>query len=225
MSSSELFDVCEADFAQIYSDAKRKLRDQISKSSGEIQKQQIRELERCLEQANRLLQKMDNEQRKAPTTYRTQMGVKVRGYRKDVEQLVAESKQLQSGGSALGGRGNTGFDDQDESQRLESSQRARLLQGTASLTRASDSIARSHAISAETDQIGADILDDLGTQRESLVRTRNRLGETNQNLSKSRKILNTMTRRVMTNKLILACIILCQLGILAGVVYWKFFSK
>lgn len=34
---------------------------------------------------------------------------------------------------------------------------------------------RSHAISAETDQIGVDIIDDLGTQRDSLVRTRDRV--------------------------------------------------
>ena len=46
------------------------------------------------------------------------------------------------------------------------------MQNTASLYRASDSLARSHLVAAETDQIGTEIIDDLTTQRESLMRTR-----------------------------------------------------
>lgn len=62
-------------------------------------------------------------------------------------------------------------------QSFESIQRARLMQGTASLNRASDSLARSHLVAAETDQIGTDIIDELGTQRESLLRTREAVSE------------------------------------------------
>ena len=107
---------------------------------------------------------------------------------------------------------------------MASSNRSRLLQGTQMLNRTTESIARSHAVSAETDAIGQDIITELGTQRESLVRTRERLHETDADLSKSRKILNSMARRVMTNKLILIFIIFLELAVLGGVVYWKFFT-
>lgn len=50
-----------------------------------------------------------------------------------------------------------------------------LLQGTDSLNRASQSIERSHRIAAETDQIGTDIIEELGEQREQLERTRSRV--------------------------------------------------
>lgn len=60
-------------------------------------------------------------------------------------------------------------------QSFESAQRARLMQGTASLYRASDSLARSHQVAAETDQIGNEIISELDTQRESLLRTRDRV--------------------------------------------------
>jgi hypothetical protein len=50
------------------------------------------------------------------------------------------------------------------------SQRNKLCQGTQSLNRATDSIARSHQLAAETDEIGVEIIDELGRQRETLVR-------------------------------------------------------
>lgn len=55
------------------------------------------------------------------------------------------------------------------------SQRVLLLQGTESLNRASQSIERSHQIAAETDQIGTDIIEELGEQREQLDRTKSRV--------------------------------------------------
>uniref|UniRef100_A0A665W4Q2 t-SNARE coiled-coil homology domain-containing protein n=1 Tax=Echeneis naucrates TaxID=173247 RepID=A0A665W4Q2_ECHNA len=105
------------------------------------------------------------------------------------------------------------------------SQRALLLQGTESLTNASQSIERSQRLAAETDQIGTDIIEELGEQREQLDRTRNRLVNTGENLSRSRKILRAMSRRVMTNKLLLGVIILMELAILGAVVYLKFFRR
>ncbi|EOA99243.1 Vesicle transport through interaction with t-SNAREs-like protein 1B [Anas platyrhynchos] len=105
------------------------------------------------------------------------------------------------------------------------SQRVLLLQGTDSLNRASQSIERSHRIAAETDQIGTDIIEELGEQREQLERTKSRLVNTSENLSKSRKILRSMSRRVATNKLLLSIIIILELAILGGVVYYKFFRS
>ncbi|XP_048654391.1 vesicle transport through interaction with t-SNAREs homolog 1B [Marmota marmota marmota] len=105
------------------------------------------------------------------------------------------------------------------------SQRALLLQGTESLNRATQSIERSHRIATETDQIGSEIIEELGEQRDQLERTKNRLVNTSENLSKSRKILRSMSRKVMTNKLLLSIIILLELAILGGLVYYKFFRK
>uniref|UniRef100_A0A3Q0SQR3 Vesicle transport through interaction with t-SNAREs 1B n=1 Tax=Amphilophus citrinellus TaxID=61819 RepID=A0A3Q0SQR3_AMPCI len=105
------------------------------------------------------------------------------------------------------------------------SQRALLLQGTEALNNASQSIERSQRIAAETDQIGTDIIEELGDQREQLDRTRNRLVNTGENLSRSRKILRAMSRRLVTNKLLLGVIILMELAILGAVIYLKFFRK
>ena len=58
---------------------------------------------------------------------------------------------------------------------MEASQRARLVQGTQSLNRATESVARSHQVAAETDDIGTEILGELGRQRDVLVRTKGRV--------------------------------------------------
>uniref|UniRef100_A0A668W4G1 t-SNARE coiled-coil homology domain-containing protein n=1 Tax=Oreochromis aureus TaxID=47969 RepID=A0A668W4G1_OREAU len=105
------------------------------------------------------------------------------------------------------------------------SQRALLLEGTDALNNASQSIERSQRIAAETEQIGTDIIEELGEQREQLDRTRNRLANTGENLSRSRKILRAMSRRLVTNKLLLGIIILMELAILGAVIYLKFFRK
>ena len=58
---------------------------------------------------------------------------------------------------------------------MESAQRSRLFAGNEILSRTSESITRSQQISAETDAIGHGITEELGTQREQLERTRDRV--------------------------------------------------
>ena len=72
---------------------------------------------------------------------------------------------------------------------------------------------------------GNEIITDLGTQREALERTRARLGEAGEDLSRSRKVLRRMYTNVVSNKIILIVIILIEIGILAGVVYWKYIKN
>lgn len=53
-----------------------------------------------------------------------------------------------------------------------------MLQGTEHLNNASQSIERSQRIAVETEQIGTNIIDELGEQREQLDRTRDRVSWT-----------------------------------------------
>lgn len=220
--SSELFETREEDYRQIYAETKRKLSEQLPKCSGEPQKKLTREISRSLEEARILIREMEDEVQKAPTSFRSQMMTSIRTYKRDLDQLSNDLKRALSKDVS---KVYFGFSEEDEIERMENSQRAQLMQGTSSLQRASDSIARSQLVAAETDMIGNEIVEELGTQRESLLRTRDRLTETDANLSKSRKILHRISRGVLTNKLLLVIIILIELGILGGVLYWKISSK
>ncbi|ESO99579.1 hypothetical protein LOTGIDRAFT_141904 [Lottia gigantea] len=216
--SSQKFESLEDDLCSIIDNAKVTVERKIKNYSGEERKSAARQVENKLEDAYLILQEMEGEAKVAPVNYRTQMLGRIRNYKSDIESISRSLKQRTTGASSSGSRG---FNTED---RMEASQRSKLLQGHQSLQRTSDSIARSQQISEETDQIGVEIIGELGEQRETLVRTRDRLHETDGNLVRSRKILKGMARRVMTNKMILIVIILVELGIVGGLVYWKFFS-
>ncbi|XP_016940069.1 vesicle transport through interaction with t-SNAREs homolog 1B [Drosophila suzukii] len=90
------------------------------------------------------------------------------------------------------------------------------------LQRTTDSIQRSNQIAIETETMGAEVLGELGEQRESLLRTTRRLEDADQDLSKSRVIIRKLGREVLYNKIILILIILLEVGILVGLLVLKF---
>lgn len=199
------------------------------KSSGEERKRLVRTFDERNGEAEEVLQGMEEELRVAPLSYRNTMSTKLRMYRRDLGKLQRDMKNSAPGfGSSTNtvqGSHQGIYSSQNQHSTHLQSQRALLLQGTEALNNASQSIERSQRIAAETDQIGTDIIEELGDQREQLDRTRNRLVNTGENLSRSRKILRAMSRRLVTNKLLLGVIILMELAILGAVIYLKFFRK
>lgn len=97
-----------------------------------------------------------------------------------------------------------------------------MLEGRKILERTSDSINRSHAVAIETEEIGNEVVGELGTQRESLLRAKSRLVDTDVEISRSRKILRSMYMNMIYNKVILIGIIILEVGILGVVAYIKF---
>ncbi|XP_011175115.1 vesicle transport through interaction with t-SNAREs homolog 1B [Solenopsis invicta] len=100
-----------------------------------------------------------------------------------------------------------------------------LLDGNAALERSAQSVARSQAVAAESEQIGTEVISELGEQRDRLLRAKRRLSQTDEELNKTRKILNVMQLKVLTNKIVLILIILLELAILGIIIYLKFFHK
>uniref|UniRef100_A0A2K5XWW4 t-SNARE coiled-coil homology domain-containing protein n=1 Tax=Mandrillus leucophaeus TaxID=9568 RepID=A0A2K5XWW4_MANLE len=98
--------------------------------------------------------------------------------------------------------------------RLQPQRAMLLLQGPESLSRAT-----------ETDQLGSETTEELGERQDHLERAKSRLVNTTENLSTSRKILRSMSRKVTTNKRLLSIIILLELAIPGGLVYYKSFRN
>lgn len=108
---------------------------------------------------------------------------------------------------------------------LTSEQRRVLVDSRAALERTNQSVSKSHAIAIETEQIGTEVISELGGQRETLLRAKSRLTETDQELARSKKIMNLMKRRILTNKFVLILIIIFEFAILGCLVYIKFIPK
>lgn len=99
--------------------------------------------------------------------------------------------------------------------------RRTVLEGRQILERTSASLARSNQVAIETEDIGAEVVSELGEQRESLLRSKRRLDNANDNLSHSRSILRAMKRNVFYNKLILSLIIILEIFTLCGLLFVK----
>ncbi|KAF2881178.1 hypothetical protein ILUMI_25003 [Ignelater luminosus] len=106
----------------------------------------------------------------------------------------------------------------------ESRNRQVALEGRAVLERTGESIARSNQIAIETETVGTEVLSELGDQRETLLRAKNRLTNADEQLDNSKNILRQMGRNVLYNKLILILIIVLEIAILGTVSYLKFFK-
>ncbi|XP_034116813.1 vesicle transport through interaction with t-SNAREs homolog 1A [Drosophila nasuta] len=85
-----------------------------------------------------------------------------------------------------------------------------------------ESIERSNQVALQTEAVGAEILGELGGQRESLLRTTRRLEDADQELSKSRVIIRKLRHEVLYNRVVLILIIILEIGILAGLLVLKF---
>lgn len=83
-------------------------------------------------------------------------------------------------------------------------------------------ISLSPQVAIETENTGTEILSELDAQRESLLRTTERLEHANDGLFESNKILRIMKQNVFYNKLILVLIIVLEIFILSSMIYLKF---
>ncbi|XP_073422895.1 vesicle transport through interaction with t-SNAREs homolog 1B isoform X1 [Dendrobates tinctorius] len=221
--SSEHFESLHDLFAERYEQLQR-MPGRLESCRGEQHKSLLREFNKKHLEANEMLSQMEEELKGAPRLFQNQMSNKMRTYRKGLGDLQRDARNSNIGFASDEGR--KGFYNIENEQRATlDPQRSLFLQGHESLNRTTDSIARSHRIAAETDAIGHNIVEELGGQREQLERTKDRLINTGENLSKSRKILRSMSRKIVTNKLLLSIIIILELAILGGVVYVKFFRK
>uniref|UniRef100_A0A5F8GVD8 Vesicle transport through interaction with t-SNAREs homolog 1B n=1 Tax=Monodelphis domestica TaxID=13616 RepID=A0A5F8GVD8_MONDO len=194
--SSEPFEKLHDIFRGLYDDLRGVPERLLGTGGTEEKKKLIRDFDEKQQEANETLAEMEEELRFAPLSFRNPMMAKLRNYRRDLAKLQREVRNTPLT-VMPGGRGDSKYGayavENEHMNRLQS-QRVLLLQGTESLNRATQSIERSHRIATETDQIGAEIIEELGDQRDQLERTKSRLVNTNENLSKSRKILRSMSR-------------------------------
>ncbi|CAO3591275.1 unnamed protein product [Absidia cylindrospora] len=102
-------------------------------------------------------------------------------------------------------------------------QRQRLLNGTDRLGESSRRLEGSHRLALETESIGVNILSTLKGQRETLLRTRDTLGEADSYIDKSSRTLKVMARRMATNKIIIGIIILVLVALIVLIVWSKLF--
>ncbi|KAL4970813.1 v-SNARE protein VTI1 [Aspergillus stella-maris] len=215
-AGSEMFSSYETELNLVQADLNQKL-DQIAEQSGEQRNSTIRQAERSLEEATELLDQMRLEKQNIPSSARSKVNSRFRNYQTDVDEAKRKLKSLSDDRKALFGDRYT---DDPQDEHLE--QRQQLLSGTDRLERSSARLQESQRIALETEGVGANILRDLGVQRETIQHTRDNLGQSEGYVDTSIKTLKGMARRMATNRLITIAIITVLILLIFAVIYSKF---
>ncbi|ANZ76505.1 BA75_03410T0 [Komagataella pastoris] len=218
---SKLFETYSSDIQMTLAEAKRNLAN-ISASNSVDRTSQIKLVEENLDDSYDLLERLNLELQNVSSSDRTKYNVILRDYQNTLTQLKDQLKQRIDEqdrshlfqGSSFGGDGD---------DNLSYTQRQQLLKSNASLERSSDRLRETSRIALETEDIGAGILNDLRSQREQIVNSRNTLLQADGYVDRSIQTLRTMTRRMATNKIISYAIIGVLIVLIALVLVSKFY--
>ncbi|KAA8902592.1 t-SNARE [Sphaerosporella brunnea] len=216
-ATTELFASYEADFKLVFADITQKL-SELTELTGESRKAAIRAADRSVDEADEIIAQMQLEINNIPSNAKTKPRQRLRNYTTDLDaaraQLIKGSQSADRDALFAGRRG--------EATDAVAEQRQTLLRGTQSLERSSQRLRESERIALETESIGAGILGDLASQRETIMRTHDTLNEGERYLDRSVKTLRGMARRMATNRIITIAIITVLVLLILAVIVSKF---
>ncbi|VFQ65145.1 unnamed protein product [Cuscuta campestris] len=216
---SQVFQGYERQYCELSSNLSKKCTT-ASGLDGEQKKQKISEVRSDLEDAEALIRKMDLEARSLQPNVKGQLLLKLREYKNDLNNLKNGVKRITSANANQAAR-----DDLLESgmadAKVSTDQRQRLMMSTERLNQSSDRIREGRKMMFETEELGVSILQDLHQQRQSLLHAHNTLHGVDDNISRSKKILTNMSRRMSRNKWIIGLIVTVLLIAIALILYFK----
>mmetsp|Transcript_61895 Transcript_61895/g.55852 ORF Transcript_61895/g.55852 Transcript_61895/m.55852 type:complete len:214 (+) Transcript_61895:47-688(+) len=104
----------------------------------------------------------------------------------------------------------------------EKEERKKLLQGNEIIDSTQNALNQSKQIVAETEDIAIDTSGKVNQQGQQLENVLSDVNEINDTSARARRIMLGMARRMMTDRIIQFIIVFLELGIIGGLLYWKF---
>ncbi|CAK9229392.1 unnamed protein product [Sphagnum troendelagicum] len=203
---SEIFEGYERQYCELSANLSRKCTS-ILALHGEEKKHKLSELKTGLDEAESLIRRMDLEARSLPPTQKATLLAKLREYKSDLNNLKRESKKVSSAQDPVASRNELMEAGMADHVMSGHDQRNRLLMSTETLNQSGERIKESKRTLLETEELGVSILQDLDSQRQRLRHAQSTLYGVDDNIGKSRRILNSMGHRLARNKWILGSII------------------
>uniref|UniRef100_A0A7E4V1A5 t-SNARE coiled-coil homology domain-containing protein n=1 Tax=Panagrellus redivivus TaxID=6233 RepID=A0A7E4V1A5_PANRE len=175
----------------------------------------IRDVRKMLAEVNDLLDQMDLSVREleAGSTDRGKYELRVKSYYNDKKALDTELEKALA--RMRGGSDRSELFGDSESTFQED----QLIANTERLERTSRKVRDAYRTVVETERIGTDVLEDLGRQRETINRARERLREGDADISRSNQLATSMLHRVIQNRLVLLIVFVVLMFFLLVFVY------
>uniref|UniRef100_A0A7N2L1A5 Vesicle transport v-SNARE N-terminal domain-containing protein n=1 Tax=Quercus lobata TaxID=97700 RepID=A0A7N2L1A5_QUELO len=187
----------------------------------EQKKQKVSEIKAGIDEAEALIRKMDLEARSLQPNVKAVLLAKLREYKSDLNNLKTEVKRIVSGNLNAAARDELLESGMADTLTASADQRTRLVTTTERLGKSGDRIKESRRTMLETEELGVSILQDLHSQRQSLLHANNTLHGVDDNVGRSKKLLTNMSRRMSRNKWMIGSIIAVLVIAIALILYFK----
>ncbi|KAH7550710.1 hypothetical protein ACOSP7_023755 [Xanthoceras sorbifolium] len=217
---SQVFEGYERQYCELSAGLSRKCT-AASAIDGEQKKQKLSEIKAGLDDADALIRKMDLEARSLQPSMKAMLLAKIREYKTDLNNLKNEVKRVTSGNTNQAARDELLESGMADAMMVSSDQKGRLLMTTERLNQSTDRIKESRRTMLETEELGVSILQDLHQQRQSLLHAHGTLHGVDDNISKSKKILTVISRRMSRNKWIMGSVIAVLIFAILLILYFK----
>ncbi|XP_030570661.1 vesicle transport through interaction with t-SNAREs homolog 1A [Drosophila novamexicana] len=164
-------------------------------------------------EAQELLEQMGLEVRELNPAQRSSFNGKLQVAQAELKRLQVEYKQTkdklraQANGFTTLELGDSGSYYEDVG--ISNDQRQRLLDNSERIERTGNRLTEGYRVAVETEALGAQVLNDLHHQRETLQGARARLRETNADIGRASRTLNTMMLRALREKVVLYGVGVC----------------
>lgn len=192
----------------------------ISTLGADQRRGKLREAEGILKEADQIIKRMEMEARSFSPERSRLLLQKVKEYKADLAALKADTKKV-SAAAAPGAAARAELGLGDDYYSTSAGQRERMLASTERLNKTGARIQQGQQQLLETEELGVGILNDLHRQRQTITHARDTLHGADDNIATARRVLAVMSRRLMTNKLIMAGVILLLLGAIGLILYYK----
>ncbi|KAH7532677.1 hypothetical protein FEM48_Zijuj04G0047500 [Ziziphus jujuba var. spinosa] len=187
----------------------------------EQKKQKVTEIKTGIDEAESWIRKMDLEARSLQPNVKAVLLARLREYKSDLNNLKSEVKRLVFGNANAAARDELLESGMADALTASADQRSRLLMSTERINKSSDRIQESRRTMLETEELGVSILQDLSSQRQSLLHAHNTLHGVDDNIGKSKRVLTSMSRRISKNKWIIGSIIAVLVLAIILILYFK----
>jgi len=221
-SPTALFDSYEQDFKQFIDVIRQKLESESKDEPTDQRKTALRRVDMELDEADEMVSQMEIEIQGIPQSIRPQYQGRLKAAKADLQKYKKSSKDLHAQlarSTLLSTSSQAGYATSDEPYG-SSSDRTRLLAGTALLEDGTKRLQESQRMALETESQGADILLNLRTQREQIENSRNTLQAAGTSIDRASNTLKGMIRRMYQQRVVTAAIIGILL-LLIVVIIWE----
>ncbi|XP_073018917.1 vesicle transport v-SNARE 11 [Primulina eburnea] len=220
---SDVFDGYERQYCELSANLAKKC-SSASVLDGERKKQKISEIKEGLDDADSLIRKMDLEARGLQPNVKAVLLAKLREFKSDLNNLKTTVKRIESTNLNQAARDGLLEAGMADTLTASANQRERLLMSTERLNTSSNRIRESRKVMLETEELGVSLLQDLHQQRQSLLRANDTLYGVDDNISRSKKIMASIYKRMDRNKWIIGSLVTVLVIAIAVILYFKLFK-